>query len=309
MDPLPENEGLQKELDAANTTNQNLQQRIRELEHELATQKLSTIKIERIDESSFPETSNAAGTAMEVQNSQEPERTDHPLLSNYEIYMMQFPCIDRPDVMSTKRVFRRSTFRRGISLENIFMGSPTFLYIEDRFIWVHSKDDVQHTLAFSPTLIYDPKTKMWNDNAEFAPFYGQVVELLYARGGFIYYAGQYKCHDMRNYSGNGFNMLNEKLASSFVDLTLSQDPQARHADSKHREEVTQLYRSGEFRVDTLGLQCVGFNYRIYQILSSSFIKHDAELKRQVKHGKVEMRKMKQQSRKRKREMHNAMEDV
>ncbi|RPD71998.1 hypothetical protein L226DRAFT_573371 [Lentinus tigrinus ALCF2SS1-7] len=139
----------------------------------------------------------------------------------------------------------------------------------------------QHAYSIFPEYRYNPKPAddepTWTPAKEWVSLAGQQRELLYVEDGNICYAGTFLCH-----AGPQSVKVEELGDDSFVNALARKtfnvnikNPQSRQSKAKtYVPLLANLYTEGTATVRILGLQRVGFNEKLFQILRRAYDKRD-----------------------------------
>ncbi|KAJ2912192.1 hypothetical protein MD484_g8218, partial [Candolleomyces efflorescens] len=134
----------------------------------------------------------------------------------------------------------------------------------ERLLWASTTCQVG--LAFGPLYRYTGSQRGWTKDSEFTRRYGKDVELFFTNGDHVYYAGRYKCHDIRAQNPRGCFRRDAKSAEALADVTFDS-----HTGSRNDgmwQMVNALYRDGILKAECAILHCVGFNHKVHDILAS-----------------------------------------
>ncbi|KAJ6450615.1 hypothetical protein C8R45DRAFT_1083874 [Mycena sanguinolenta] len=129
-------------------------------------------------------------------------------------------------------------------------------------------------LAFGPTACYDRNTDMWIEGSDLAGFHGGTRELFVKIKTFILYVGTYKCHDLRSL---------HPPTNSPPHIVGIPPPDF------HQTIIERRYPDGKIKVGATGLQCVGFNTELYEVLRRRFTDHGTNPKRKAEDGGGELK--------------------
>ncbi|KAJ6448434.1 hypothetical protein C8R45DRAFT_160537 [Mycena sanguinolenta] len=130
-------------------------------------------------------------------------------------------------------------------------------------------------LAFGPTACYDRATDMGIEGSDLAGFHGGTRELFVKMKAFIRYVGTYKCHDL----GSLHPPTDSPPHTSpieIMDAALGVPP-----PDFHQTIIERRYPDGKIKVEATGLQCVGFNTELYEVLRRRFTDHGTNPKRKA----------------------------
>ncbi|KAJ6448249.1 hypothetical protein C8R45DRAFT_1134334, partial [Mycena sanguinolenta] len=119
-------------------------------------------------------------------------------------------------------------------------------------------------LAYGPTACYEPSTDSWSEGSDLVAFHGGTRELFVEREAFIVYVGTFLCHDLRKLHPAGTNLPANILPKTIMHAALGDLP------SNHQRIIKQRYPDGRIKVEVTGLQCVGFNTELYDIIRKRF---------------------------------------
>ncbi|RPD57327.1 hypothetical protein L227DRAFT_228767 [Lentinus tigrinus ALCF2SS1-6] len=142
----------------------------------------------------------------------------------------------------------------------------------------------QHAYSIFPEYRYNPKPAddepTWTPAKEWVSLAGQQRELLYVEDGNICYAGTFLCH--AGPQSVKVEELGDDVDESFVNALARKtfnvnikNPQSRQSKAKtYVPLLANLYTEGTATVRILGLQRVGFNEKLFQILRRAYDKRD-----------------------------------
>ncbi|KAF8187154.1 hypothetical protein BJ912DRAFT_970311 [Pholiota molesta] len=149
------------------------------------------------------------------------------------------------------------------------------LCLPGRLVWCPPTK--QHALAMSPLYIYDvAKNSLSKNKAAFNGLYGQAFHLFYSSYDSIYYAGFYKAIDLRPKTPGGISL----TPGSDLSLKTLAEATLGCASSPHIARfVSQLYQKGVLKAEALGLQCLEFDSRIYDMLTTRFASFQSTTKK------------------------------
>ncbi|KAJ6620049.1 hypothetical protein B0H10DRAFT_2216333 [Mycena sp. CBHHK59/15] len=124
-----------------------------------------------------------------------------------------------------------------------------------------------HCLAFAPTHRYDHVKAVWTEGSDLTSLHGGTRELFVVHGGYVIYAGLYKCHDLRELYPGGTAPNSHTSYAEISDAALGPCS----LSVKDRTAIVrQCFPDGIIRVEAIGLQCVGFNRQLYDSLRGRF---------------------------------------
>ncbi|KAF7313062.1 hypothetical protein MKEN_00991500 [Mycena kentingensis (nom. inval.)] len=184
--------------------------------------------------------------------------------ARYVDYMATLPFPLRPPYGSFVPVLDDSTrWQQVMPFEK--QSRRNFAFFPGRTIWCSSER--VHALVFAPTLYYFKKQKRWVLNDEITRRLGREIELFVedrdANGGrTVVYAGTYKILSLRSVHQNGSRCPRD-VSISEITRAMGIDPDNPFTNALDRE-------ASEQSVECFGLQCVGFEDRLYRILCESF---------------------------------------
>ncbi|KAJ7101835.1 hypothetical protein C8R43DRAFT_1047717 [Mycena crocata] len=124
-----------------------------------------------------------------------------------------------------------------------------------------------HYVCFGPTQQYDRVTKQWTKGSDLTSLHRGTRELFINAKEFIFYAGTYRCHDLRPLFPKGSvphaHVSVPEIRDAALGVPLPPD---------HRSIIEKCYPDGKIKVEATGLQCIGFNVQLYDSLRRRFAK-------------------------------------
>ncbi|KAF8804824.1 hypothetical protein BYT27DRAFT_7106161, partial [Phlegmacium glaucopus] len=171
-------------------------------------------------------------------------------------FMKKFPQCERPS-------FIEPICHRGVDMTAF---SNSVLYLSGRLFWCD-----QHALALGPQYVFDT-SKGRLKKSTFEGQYGKSFDLFYLSQDLIYYGGLYACHDLRFWSPEGYLMPTgwpEWHRPALVQATI-EDNKDSDINFPLLKFIEQLYIDQVLKVETMGLQYIGFNTKLYKALRWKF---------------------------------------
>ncbi|KAJ7737810.1 hypothetical protein DFH07DRAFT_93289 [Mycena maculata] len=149
-----------------------------------------------------------------------------------------------------------------------------FVYCPERIIWCNPSHRV-HALAFTPTHRYNQKTDKWTNGSFLKTCSGrdEMVELFVNQGPFMYYAGTYVVHSLRDLHPPG-----SKNPTGVCQLAMYR---ATGLHQNQAEKLTECFPDGKIETECFGLQFAGFDHRLYEELRERFIAEGGSNKRKA----------------------------
>ncbi|KAM5545054.1 hypothetical protein V8D89_001165 [Ganoderma adspersum] len=209
-------------------------------------------------------------------------------LANFRAFMTGLPATAIPDSLKKEShvVFKGVAKLPLLSKAAMKACIGGFAFFGTLLVWCSPPS--QHACVFFPEYEYNPKptaegATTWSKaTSEWASFAGQQREVFYLDGENISYAGTFICHAGPKAANVGKirDAIDETLLSALAQKTLHLDtksPKARSNLSKtYTPLLADLYRdgSGPATVQLLGLQRVGFNQALFDILTTASRKRD-----------------------------------
>ncbi|KAJ6447601.1 hypothetical protein C8R45DRAFT_1136777 [Mycena sanguinolenta] len=120
-------------------------------------------------------------------------------------------------------------------------------------------------LAYGPTACYDRSTDTWTEGSDLLGFHGGTRELFVKMQEFVLYVGTYKCHDLRYLHPAATNIPSSISRNEIMHAALGV-PLPQH----HGQLIEERYPHGKIQVEATGLQCVGFNKELYDIMRKRY---------------------------------------
>ncbi|KAI1788519.1 hypothetical protein LXA43DRAFT_974766 [Ganoderma leucocontextum] len=205
----------------------------------------------------------------------------HPM--KFRTFIAGLPATAVPDALNheSRVIFRGVTNLPLLSKAAIKACVGGFAFFGTLLVWCAPPS--QHACVVFPEYEYNPKpaaagaTTWTKTTPEWASFAGQQREVFYIDGANISYAGTFICHAGPRDAkvAEIGDAIDETLLSALARKTLHLDtknPKARSTLSKsYTPRLADLYRgvSGPATVQLLGLQRVGFNKALFDILTAS----------------------------------------
>ncbi|PPR07065.1 hypothetical protein CVT26_005266 [Gymnopilus dilepis] len=167
----------------------------------------------------------------------------------------------------------RDQFTFTISYANIVSKcSANFLYLPGLIQWCAN---VQHAVAVGPFRMFDTKNGLWNRESIFGALYDKSFPLFYKSGFSTYYAGTYKAIKLVGrlpLDGFGdYTIFDDNLSLfALADASVSRNSASKGTNHQPptNSAIQALYRDGLLKVELLGLQCVGFDQKLYNALQT-----------------------------------------
>ncbi|KIM38685.1 hypothetical protein M413DRAFT_240404 [Hebeloma cylindrosporum] len=157
-----------------------------------------------------------------------------------------------------------------LTLDPIF--SPllkNFLYLPGRVMWCDS--DYHHAVGLGPQHIFDEEKDTWVNKSIFTGVYEKTLTLFYLWQGHIYYGGLYKVVNMRSWNPDGCSFRSKSVSSwALADVTIQGRVNLSTTPRPVRDVIAKMYQDEVLNVEYLGLQCVGFDRKVYNSLRSFF---------------------------------------
>ncbi|KAF9476789.1 hypothetical protein BDN70DRAFT_881980 [Pholiota conissans] len=146
--------------------------------------------------------------------------------------------------------------------------ATNLLCLPGRLTWCPPTN--QHAFAVAPLFTYNSSRKtMSKENDAFKGLYGQDFHLFYTSHDLYYYGGFYKALDLRSETPHGISLAGSDLSwKSIAAATLRDDLDSSSPQTSRL--LATLYQEGVLKVQILGLQCLGFNADIYNMLTAHY---------------------------------------
>ncbi|KAG5642477.1 hypothetical protein DXG03_002727 [Asterophora parasitica] len=141
--------------------------------------------------------------------------------------------------------------------------NPTYLYLPGRSIW----DDAQNAaLAFGPCLKLCGKAE-WSLETSFACLAEKHIEYFFEDEGKIFYAGTYRCHETRRWFPLGI-----QLGKNISALEMARATASKTQAGTQGKKIQTQYQTGKLKIECLVLECIGFDYSLYEKLRTGYSK-------------------------------------
>ncbi|KIO05607.1 hypothetical protein M404DRAFT_140722, partial [Pisolithus tinctorius Marx 270] len=99
----------------------------------------------------------------------------------------------------------------------------------------------------------------------------EPTECFYHKDGKWYYAGTYKAFRMDDLTTQEWELLSTETTQAIIKETLAG---RKNVSPQNTYEASQLYAAGALKVSCVGLQCIGFNHKVYHaVLEQSRFVH------------------------------------
>ncbi|KAK7046242.1 hypothetical protein R3P38DRAFT_2873169 [Favolaschia claudopus] len=172
--------------------------------------------------------------------------------SLYNEFMKQFPIPEgRPPSKEMEPVGTGALE----SFVNPHSTSRKSLHYPKRTLWPHPA----HALVFVPTHRYDNKASCWVAATALLSHVGTEVDFFMNRGKSVYYAGVYKIHSLR-----GLHPPGSVVPSDVSSIAMKKA-------TKYTGEPDDFFPEGKITTECFGLQCVGFDWELYEALRKDYL--------------------------------------
>ncbi|KAF9000412.1 hypothetical protein BDQ17DRAFT_1410299 [Cyathus striatus] len=200
-------------------------------------------------------------------------------------YMQQFPlCEVRPRYEKLQPICSRDVnLKQYLAADRRTVShASNFLYLPGMFMW-SPQHEKHHGLGCGPAYIFNKTSARWEKSVQFLSSYGSSIELFFSCKEHIYYAGTYRCHNLRTMHEHGIainfkNISLRAIADATFYTSQSVPPESRVPSNGkqkvpefHQATIDRLYRDGILRVEYVGLECVGFNQDLQTVLKERFV--------------------------------------
>ncbi|KAJ7186531.1 hypothetical protein C8R46DRAFT_1341920 [Mycena filopes] len=141
------------------------------------------------------------------------------------------------------------------------------LHCPERMHWCG--DDKIHAIIYHPTHDYWSHQQRWVTPPQLASFAGNAFDLFVTSGGLVYYVGVYRLHSLRGVS----------LPGGPVPVDVSKAAIQRATGVDHlpagcphpKVLLAEAFPDGELKTECFGLECCGFDERLYDVLRERFL--------------------------------------
>ncbi|KAJ7101852.1 hypothetical protein C8R43DRAFT_1244182 [Mycena crocata] len=202
----------------------------------------------------------------------QPERTPAEERTVYNEFMGQFPWPPQ-----------RKPFRCLVPVGQIgrnplepfkhdFPSERPILHCPKRTLWCGPSS--AHALVFAPTREYDAEDHKWVNHTRMTDLCGLTVDLFVSQSGAVYYAGIYKLQSLRAIHAQGSWKRPVDVSAAAILQAMGLGPQA-------WDKLRECFPDGGLRTECFGLQCVGFDSKLYQSLREASELEGGKLKRKA----------------------------
>ncbi|KAJ7082399.1 hypothetical protein B0H15DRAFT_440789 [Mycena belliarum] len=120
-----------------------------------------------------------------------------------------------------------------------------------------------HALVFAPTHEYWYASDKWVNKTKMHSYVGHKVDFFINQGSFVYYAGTYKVHSLRNVHPPGSRVT--------PDVSEAAIHRATGLSLRAKDKVEEFFEDGEITTECFGLQCMGFDWELYEGLCERYM--------------------------------------
>ncbi|KAJ7644533.1 hypothetical protein FB45DRAFT_898123 [Roridomyces roridus] len=135
-----------------------------------------------------------------------------------------------------------------------------------RSVWCDNNARI-HAIVFAPTHVYSGPDGRWVENQSMGAYCGRgrlVEYFATGRKDFVYYAGTYVVHSLRDVHPPG-GVIPTDVSDHAIYL------QTGLAESEQQKvKECPFFPDGHIRTECFGLQCVGFNHELYRVLRERY---------------------------------------
>ncbi|KAJ7912995.1 hypothetical protein B0H13DRAFT_513516 [Mycena leptocephala] len=149
--------------------------------------------------------------------------------------------------------------------------STNSLHFPKRSLWCSSVCD--HALVFAPTHEYRHASDTWVNSSRMVSNCGQTFDLFMNKGDLVFYVGIYRVHSLR--------MVHPPGAKIPTDVSRAAILLAAGLHQRSQTKVNECFPDGEMRTECFGLQCVGFDNKLYDSLRERYLNIDGGKKRKA----------------------------
>ncbi|KAF8967540.1 hypothetical protein BDZ97DRAFT_1755963 [Flammula alnicola] len=199
-----------------------------------------------------------------------------PVHKDFNKFMSEFPKIThRPSYPQLRPVCQRGVDLKGYlasdSDSKINRVATNFLCLPGRLTWCSPNKD--HALAVGPIHLFDPSQNAWSKKSIFRGLYGRSFHLFYPHKHWIFYAGFYKALNLRSRVSEGSSMPTGGIVSAqaLAEATvITSGPLTAQEETTVTTMIASLYSDKILNVETLGLQCVGYDLKLHNAMKECF---------------------------------------